>query len=83
MNSSLFVNGVEIYKLKAKEFEINVSPLCLDNVSKHLSADNMKKTGLYWYAYDFPVDYHTINAGDILDIHKDLMKKHDINKILD
>ena len=50
MNSYTFVNGVEIYKFKAKDSEINTAPLCLGNVSK---VDNMKKTGLYGYVYDF------------------------------
>ena len=30
VNSFLFVNGVEIYKLKGKYSEINAAPLCLD-----------------------------------------------------
>ena len=28
--------------------------------------------------YDFSVDYDNIDADDILDLHKYLMKKHDI-----
>ena len=35
VNSYLFVNGTEIYKFKAKDFEIVASPLCLANISKH------------------------------------------------
>ena len=42
-NSYLFVNGTDIYKLKAKDSEIVVSPLCLGNISKDWSTDNMKK----------------------------------------
>ena len=42
-NSYLFVNGTEIYKFKAKDSEIVASPLCLGNISKDWSADNMKK----------------------------------------
>ena len=42
-NSYLFVNGTEIYKFKAKDSEIVASPLCLGNISKHFSVDNMKK----------------------------------------
>ena len=42
-NSYLFVNGTEIYKFKAKDSEIAASPLCLGNISKDWSADNMKK----------------------------------------
>ena len=42
-NCYLFVNGTEIYKFKAKDSEIVPSPLCLRNISKDWSADNMKK----------------------------------------
>ena len=38
----------------------------------------MKNTGLNGYVYDFSVDYNAIAFNDILDIHKNLMKKHDI-----
>ena len=42
-NSYLFVNGKEIHKFKAKDSEIVATPLCLGNISKHWSVDNMKK----------------------------------------
>ena len=42
-NSYLFVNGWEIYKFKAKISETVASPLCLGNISKDWSADNLKK----------------------------------------
>ena len=42
-DSYLFVNRTEIYKLKAKDSEIVASPLCLGNISKDWSTDNMKK----------------------------------------
>ena len=42
-NSYLFVNGTEIYKFKAKDSKIVESPLCLGNISKDWSTDNMKK----------------------------------------
>ena len=45
---------------------------------KDFSVDNMKKTGLNGYIYDFSVDYDAILVDDILDIHKYLMKKNDI-----
>ena len=44
-NSYLFVNGTETYKFKAKDSEIVATPLCLGNISKDWSVDNMKKTG--------------------------------------
>ena len=46
-NSYLFVNGKEIIKFKAKESEIVAKTLCLGNVSRDLSAVNLKKTGFY------------------------------------
>ena len=47
-------------------------------VSKDFSADNIKKTGLYGYTYDFSVDYDTIDVDDILDFHKYLMVENNI-----
>ena len=52
-NSCLFVNGTEIVKLKAKDCKIKALPLCLGNISKEFSVDNMIKTGLN--GYDFSV----------------------------
>ena len=77
-NSYIFVNGVEIHKFNAKDSEINAIQLCLGNISKDFSVDNMKKTGLNGYVYDFGVDYDAIAVDDIIDIHKCLMKKDDI-----
>ena len=42
-NSYLFVNDTEIFKFKAKDSEIVASLLCLGNISKDWSTDNMKK----------------------------------------
>ena len=77
-NSYLFVNGMEIIKFKAKDSEIVPSPLCLGNVSKDWSIDDLKKTGFNGYVYDFSVDYNVTDVDDIKDIHKYLMKKNDI-----
>ena len=77
-NSYLFVNGTEIYKFKAKDSEIVASPLCLGNISKDWSIDNMKKTGFTGFVYDFSVDYEAIAVDDIKNIHKYLMKKNTI-----
>ena len=79
-NSYLFVNGTEIYKFKAKDSGIVASRLCLGNISKDWSADNVKKTGFAGYVYDFSVDYDSIAIDDIRDIHKYLMKKNYIYK---
>ena len=77
-NSYLFVNGTQIIKFKAKDSKIVASPLCLDNISKDWSRDNMKKTGLTSYVYDFSEDYNAIAVDDVKDIHNYLMKKNNI-----
>ena len=69
-NSYLFVNGTEIIKFKAKDSEIVASPLCLGNISKDWSTDNMLRTALSGYVYDFSLDYDVIAVDDIKDIHK-------------
>ena len=79
-NSYLFVNVTEIIKFKAKDSEITVYPLCLGNISKDFLVDNMKKTGLKGFVYDFSVDDDAIAVSNILDIHKYLVKKTEINK---
>ena len=72
-NGCLFVNGVEIHKFTAKDSEINAIPLCLGNISKEFSVENMKKTGLNGFANDFSVDYEAVGVDYILDIHKYLI----------
>ena len=74
-NSYLFVNGTEICKFKAKYSAIAASPLCLGNISKDCSTDNMKNNGLTGHVYDFSSDYKTVKLDDIKDIHKYFMKK--------
>ena len=77
-NSYLFVTGTEIHKFKAKDSEIVTTPLCLGNISKDFSVDNMKKTGLNGYVYDFSINYDAIAVDDALDIHKYLMENNGI-----
>ena len=45
-NSYLFVNSTEISKFKENGSEIVAIPLCLGNISKGWSVDNMKKLDL-------------------------------------
>ena len=72
------MNSTEIYKFKAKDSEIVAAPLCLGNISKDLSADNMKKTGFNGHVYDFSVDCDATDVDDTVDTDKYLMKKNDI-----
>ena len=74
-NNYLFVNGTEVYTFKGKDSEIVASPLCLGNISKDWSTDNLKKKSFNKYIYDFSIDYDATDIDDIKDIHKYLMKK--------
>ena len=55
--------------------------LCLRNISKDCSVDNMKKTGFNGYFYDFIVYYDAIAVNDIWDIQKYLMKKINMRRV--
>ena len=77
-NSYLFANSTEIIKFKAKDSNIIAPPLCLGNISKDWSVDNMKDIRLNGYVYDFSVYYDATDVDDIKDIHKYLMKKRNI-----
>ena len=48
-NSYLFVNDTEVCKFKAKDSQSVASPLCLGNISKDWSADNMKRNRFTGY----------------------------------
>ena len=54
------------------------TPLCLGNILKDWSLDNVIKTGLAGYVYDSSVGYDSIAVGDIKNIHKYLTKKSNI-----
>ena len=60
------MTGTEIYKFKVKDSEIVASLLCLGNISKDWSVDNMKKTGFNGYVYDFSVNYDATDIDYIL-----------------
>ena len=76
------VNGyffAKIHELKAKDSEIVAKHF--KNISKDFSVDNMKTNGLKGYVYDFSVDYDASAIGNMLDIHKYLMKKLCISNV--
>ena len=62
--SFLFVNATKMYHFKARNFKIKKYSLCLENISKDFTANNMKKTGLYGYVYVY-VGYNIIAVDDI------------------
>ena len=59
-----------VTKFKAKYSKTVASPLCLGNISKDWSTDNMLRTALSGYVYDFSLDYDVIAVDDIKEIHK-------------
>ena len=77
-DSYLFVNGKEELKFKAKDDQIVKEILCLRNISDDWTAANVQKTGFWGEIYDFVVYYTSTNIGDIYNIHRYLMKKHNI-----
>ena len=62
---------------KKKASEIKDFTLCLGNISKHFTINNMKKTGLNF----FSVDFNLIVISDILNVYRYLMKRY-LMKIL-
>ena len=72
----LFVNATKVYQLKANDSEIKDYALCLGNVSKDFTTNNLKKkTGLKGVVKFFFVDFNPIDNNDIKDIHKYLMER--------
>ena len=52
--------------------------MCLGNISKDWSIDNMKKTGPKGCIYDFSVDYNVTAVSNIMEIDTYLMKNNEI-----
>ena len=59
---------------KQKILELKNYALCLGNISKDFTINNMKKTELKEVVNFFSVDFNSIDTYDILDIHKYLIK---------
>ena len=86
-NSYLFVNGREEFteygreQFTAQSFANNMKSrvFCIGNISTDWSLTNSTKTSLYGNVYDFAIDYEPLNSvKTIYDIHRYLMKKHNI-----
>ena len=78
-NSFFFVNATKILQLKTKNSQIKDYRLCLGNISKNFTINNIKKTGLkgvvFFFVVVVVVDFNPIDTNDIVDIHKYLMKR--------
>ena len=55
-----------------------MGPICLQNISKNWSVDNMKKTGFTSYVYNFSVEYDSATVDNIKDIQKYSMEKNKV-----
>ena len=75
-NRFLFVEATKTYQFNAKDSEIKDYALCLGNFSKIFKLMIWKKTQLNnGVVIFFSVDFIPIDANNILDIHKYLMKR--------
>ena len=60
-----------------KVLKTKISLMCRKYLGD-FSANNMKKSGLNGCVYDFSVDYRAFYSSDIINIHKNLIKKHNL-----
>ena len=67
-NSFLFANSTEVYQFIVKNLETKDYALCLGNISKDSTVNNMKKAGLEGAIIFFSVDFNPIDSNDILHI---------------
>ena len=77
-NNFLYNDPAKIYQFKVNDSNIKNYPLYLGNILKDFTAIHIKKAGLNGYVYEFYFDYNIIDTSNIVNIHKYLMKKHDI-----
>ena len=81
-NSFLFINATKIYQFKEKDSELKDCTLCLGNISKNFTINNLKKTGLKGTLKVFSVNYNAIDTNGTLDMYKCLIKKRKMKKYL-
>ena len=78
-NSYLFVNGKEIFKLKADNKNVNFpTQFCHGSISNGFSGTESTEVSLNRNVYDFSVNYNSIDKFVMLNIHKYLMTKNNI-----
>ena len=80
-NSYLFVNRREELQFKSQSFTSTMKSqlFCVGNFSINWTSIENPKTSLYGNVYDLVIDYEPLNGvKTIYDIHRYLMKKHDI-----
>ena len=75
----MFVNGKEIIQFKVDNKSVNFPTwFCIGSISDGFSPTESREISLNGNAYDFSVNYNSIDKSDILNIHKYLMSKNNI-----
>ena len=75
----LFINGVQQFRFKAMDKLYLKSTLLLGNITADFSTTaEFDKTSLKGDIYNFAVDYEKADVPKIYDIHRYLMKKHNM-----
>ena len=73
-----------LMKKKSFEFKANTKNVnfptqyCLGSISKGFSNTEFRNISWNWKAYDFSVNYNSIDKSDIINIHRYLITKNDI-----
>ena len=81
-NNYLFVNGKELCKLKASNKNVNFpTQFSLAGISSKFDYVDVDEVSLKVNVYDFSVVYKATNKSDILNIHKYLMNKNNIQNV--
>ena len=76
-NSYLFVNGKEIFNLKADNKNVDFpTQFCLEIITNGFGSTESGGVSLKGNAYDFSVDYNAIDRSGIWKVHKYLMVKN-------
>ena len=75
----MFVNGKEIFKSKYENKNVNFPiQFCFRIISIGFSATESREVFLNGNVHDFSVDYNYVDKSGILDIHKYLITKNEI-----
>ena len=73
-NSYLFVNGIEVFKFKADNVNVNFpTQFCFRSISNIFSATESREVSSNGNVSDFSVDYNYIDKSDIINSYKYLM----------
>ena len=73
----MFDNATNVYHFPAKDSETK-RYFYVKEIFQEISVNDMKKTRLNGCVYNFFIRYRAFGTSSIINIHKYLMKKHDI-----